>query len=380
MSEVETTAEKLPEVRIGIANSWTLATDIVTKGTAELPEYEREQLRWLQRYALGANIRPTELAERIRKPSGDAYSVDSLYQALTGKRAKEGVNLKPLADSIARFRRTLQEVEARSATEFIETPLTRKLFKVFKTAFERNRIAFVLGASQIGKTTAAAEYARRNNHGQTIVLRLPTRGTMTDTLVELGVRLGIPRKQTGSDLRRRLMECFDEHNLLIVDEAHQCLYGAGRFAETAALTLEFIREIHDRRKCGVVFIGTDVLREGLKHNRVLSQLWRRRSPGLVISLPAAVPDADLVEFAAAFGLEAAPDKEVRIAVQDGDGKTTTFEANPYKLQSDAIRTEGLGAWIRLLEDAREAAKEAGVRMTWGRVLAAYCQAQANEAV
>lgn len=379
MSEVEAVvAERVAEVRIGNANSWNLATDIVTRGTAEMPEFERDQLRWLQKYALAANIRPTDLAERIRKPNGESYSVDSLYQALTGKRAKEGVNLRPLAEAVLRFRRTIQEVEAHSATEFIETPITRRLFRVFRAAFERHRVAFVLGASQIGKTTAAAEYARRNNHGQTFVLRLPTRGTMTDTLHEFGHRLGIPRKQCSNDLRRRILECFDENNLLIIDEAHQCLLGAGRFADTAALTLEFIREIHDRRRCGVVFIGTDVLREGLKHHRVLVQLWRRRSPGLVVTLPAAVPDADLVEFASAFGLEPAPDKDMTISVEGADGKTTSFKANPYKLQTESVRADGLGAWIRLLEDARESAKDAGGKMSWGRVLAAFCQAQALE--
>jgi DNA transposition AAA+ family ATPase len=242
---------------------------------------------------------------------------------------------------------------------------------------EKHRIAFVWGGAQIGKTTVATEYSRCHNHGETFLFRMPTRGTMGDTYMELGVRLGLNSRGRVTDLRRRIIESFDENNLIIVDEAHQCLYG--RYHDTTAMALEFFREIHDRRKCGVVFIGTDVLKEGIRNNRVMQQLWRRRSPGLVLQLPDDVPAADLQAFAAAFGLEPAPDRETRIQF-DADGTSKSFAANPHKLQTDLVRQDGLGSWIRLLEDARDLAKETGTRISWGKVLAAYCQAQANEAI
>jgi DNA transposition AAA+ family ATPase len=354
---------------------WPIATDIVNKATATLPEYEREQFRWLQRYALGADAIPTDIVVRLTKPDGSPYSWDSVYQTLTGKRAAEGASMKPMADAISRFRKMVREVESRSATEFIETPQTRLLFRIFKRALDRHRVAFVMGDSQIGKTTAGVEFQRLNNHGLTHILRMPTQGSLGNTLAEFATRLGIRSRIGGTDLRRRIFESFDENNLLIVDEAHQGLIG--RTAQSGAISLEFIRELHDRRGCGIVLMGTAVLREGLKHNRVLSQMWRRRSPGLVINLPSEVPRADLDCFAAAFGLEAAPDREMRIQF-DAEGGSKSFGANPLKIQTEIVRADGLGSWIRLLEDARDLARETNARMSWGRVLVAYCQAQANE--
>ncbi|MBN9691331.1 MAG: AAA family ATPase [Verrucomicrobia bacterium] len=370
METLET--EAVGPVTLSAPRRWSIATNVVTQETATLPDFEREQLRWLQHYGLGANLTLKELAAQILQPDGTAYSQDSLYQTLTGKRIREGVNLRPLAEAIARFRRRVEEVSAKSATAFISTPQSRKLFRIFKLALEKHRLAFVFGEAQIGKTSAAAEFQRLHNHGQTHLFRLPTRGTMGDTLMEVGLRLGIPSRARVTDLRRRIIESFDENNLIIVDEAHQCLYG--RYHDTTAMVLEFFREIHDRRGCGVVFMGTDVLRSGILHNKVLSQLWRRRSPGLTVQLPAMVPDEDLNVFADAFGLEPAPDKERRISFDAGG----TFAANPKKLQTDIVREEGLGSWIRLLEDARDLAKETSSGMSWGRVLAAYCQAQAME--
>lgn len=354
---------------------WPIATDLVNKATAPMPEFEREQFRWLQRYALGADAIPTEIVTRLIKPDGAPYSWDSIYQTLTGKRVAEGANTRPLAEAISRFRKMVKEVESRSATEFIETPQTKRLFKIFKRALSRHRVAVVIGDSQIGKTTAANEFQRLHNHGTTHILRLPTQGSLGNTLAEFATRLGIRSRVGGTELRRRILESFDENNLLIVDEAHQALIG--RTAQSGAISLEFIREIHDRRGCGLVLMGTAVLREGLNHNLVLSQSRKRRSPGMMITLPSEVPTADLDCFAAAFGLEAAPDREMRIQFEV-DGSNRSFAANPLKIQTEIVRTEGLGYWVRLLEDARELARETSSRMSWGRVLAAFCQAQAEE--
>jgi DNA transposition AAA+ family ATPase len=354
---------------------WPIATDIVNKATATLPEYEREQFRWLQRYALGADAIPTEIVVRLTRPDGSPYSWDSVYQTLTGKRAAEGANTRPMADAISRFRKMVKEVESRSATAFIETPQTRRLFRIFKRALDKHRLAIVVGDSQIGKTTAAVEFQRLNNHGTTHLLRMPTQGSLGNTLAEFATRLGIRSRIGGTDLRRRIMESFDEKNLLIVDEAHQGLLG--RTSESGAISLEFIREIHDRRGCGLVLMGTAVLRQGLAQNLVLSQSRKRRAPGMTINLPSEVPKPDLECFAAAFGLEPAPDRDMRIQFE-ADGESHSFSANPLKIQTEIVRRDGLGYWVRLLEDAQDLARETNARMSWGRVLAAYCQAQANE--
>lgn len=379
MNDIPTETSAAPETELVQAaqprNRFHVAADTVAMATRNLPDFESHNLRWLVKYGQGANLSVTELALRLRKPDGSTYSGDSVYQALTGKRGNEGISLAPLAKAIAAFRREVQEVESHSATTFIETPLTRKLFTIFRSALTKHRLGFVVGDSQIGKTTAANEFQRLNNHGTTHVFRIPTGGSITVTISELARRLGIPDKICYPDLRRRILDSFDEHNLLIVDEAHQCLYNKKN--NSSLMVLEFVREIHDRRKCGVVLMGTGDLREGLRHNAILQQLWRRRSPGLVLQLPATVPAADLDAFADAFRLERAPDKDMRIAIESDNGPKT-FAANPARMQNEIVRSDGLGSWIRLLEDAQELAKESSTKMSWGRVLAAYCIAKSQE--
>lgn len=374
MTPENSDGEMLPPQRIS-PQRWPLATHLVTRSTEAMDEYDRDQCRWLQSYALSSNMTPAEISARVLKLNGDPYSPDSIYQLLTGKRTAEGASVRPITDAIARLRRTVGEVEARASTQFIETPMTRRMFRIFRRTMELHRIAFIYGLSQIGKTTAGVEFQRQNNHGRTFILRMPTGGTMGDIYSEFAVRLGVSAKRRVDDLRRKIIDSFDEHNLIIVDEAHQCLLG--RYSDSGVKGLEFLREIHDRRKCGLVLLGTDVLREGLQNHRVLGQLWKRRSPGLVMQLPSKVPAADLNVFAQAFGLEPAPDREIRISLEVEE-KTRTFSANPYQLQNAIVKAESLGSWIRLLEDARDHVRDVGGKMSWGKVLAAYCQAQAME--
>jgi hypothetical protein len=256
--------------------------------------------------------------------------------------------------------------------------LTKELFRICRRAFERRRIYFVFGESQIGKSTALARYAETHNHGETILIRMPTRGAMLDLLEELAIRLGISTQQRRADLKRRIIDSFDEKMLLIVDEIHQ---GLSVGSERAAASLEFIREIYDRRKCGVVLCGTDLARTAIlsgPHAHILRQLWLRKSG--VLALPKEPSAQQLETFARAFGLDAAPDRDLKIEHTyfslDGNEVTATLKSNPLAIQGRVIKDAGLGQWIRLLEDARDTAKEKGQRVTWGRVLIAYAQEEA----
>ncbi len=360
---------------------WSLAGDAIARGTEQLPEFEREQLRWLGRYASSRNLSLDEVGTMLEKPDGGTYSGDSIYQALTGRRANQGASVMPMAKAVCDLRKRIGETEAAMGTGFVETPLTRRIFKAARAAYAKRRVVFIFGDSQIGKTSAVSEYARRHNHGETIVVRMPTRGALTHLLWELAYRLNIPQKLRENELRQRIFSCFDSSTLLIVDEAHQCMMGRN-IGDVGHGALEFVRELHDRRKCGVVLVGTQVLKEGILQSKVLSQLWRRRSPGSVIQLPSMVPAADLVEFAHAFSLEPAPDRDMRVKFMstalDGEDRENAITMNPAKLQDDIVRREGLGSWIRLLEDARDMAAEKKRPVSWGAVITQYCLAQAME--
>jgi DNA transposition AAA+ family ATPase len=383
--ETETTTEMLPAIvppeearNLSAPRKWGVAADVVAKATEGLPERERDLIRWLDAYGRDSKRGMRDIATQLTKDNGEPYSYDQMYAVLTGRRAVAGNNLEPYCAAIERFKRMVCETDARLSTAFVETSLTQHLHRIFRRAFEAHRLAFVFGESQIGKTAAAAEYARRHNHGETIMIRMPTGGALVTLSDEMCLRFGIGRNNFAFG-RRRVMDAITDRNLIIVDECHHALQTRGGITRS----LEWLREIHDRRGCGMVLIGTYAFKGALETNSVLRQLWRRRSPGLVVQLPEVPAPADVVRFAAAFGLPPAPDDTLKVKypgvnLETGETEVRTFSANPARLQAETLRHQGLGSWIKLLEDSQASAKADGKSITWGRVLATYCLAEAME--
>lgn len=360
--------------RVLAPSRWGIPTDTVVRVTESLPEDHRQELRWLQRFGAHGNYSRAELAEMLRKPNGEPYSGDTLYAALTGRRTEQGSSLQPLIDAIRIFRRRQEETTAARSTDFIQTRVSRRIWSICDRARDKGRLAFVFGPTQVGKSVILDEYARTHNHGSTVSVRMPTRGALTQFTAELSSGLRLPRVLREHEARRRIFDSFDPSTLLIVDEAHQCLIGR---ADTGGLTLEFIRELHDRRKCGVVICGTEVLASGLRNNPVLRQLWQRRSSSLVINLGRKSYDhGELAEFSRSFGLDPAPDREIAVSYTtdgpDGQEQTHRIKENPFQLQERIVREDSLGAWCKILEDAKDMAALDGGRMTWGRVITSWC--------
>jgi DNA transposition AAA+ family ATPase len=355
-----------------------LPGDVIAKTVAELPDTQRGAIKWAAGYCRQRNLSTEEFGALLTQPGTDkAYSGDSVYQAFTGRR--DAGSLDRFCDAVDTLRRRMDETASRAST-FIETTLTRDIWRTCRTALQRHKLSFVFGPSQIGKTTALAEYSRRNNHGETVFIRMPTRGNQGELLKELAFRLGISVHNSQQEHRRRIMESFDERTLLIVDECHQCM---GSFYGNRALeSLDFLREIWDRRKCGMVLCGTDVFRQGLRNHKILQQLWLRGYRPL--QLPSRPSQSQLAEFARAFGLEPATDKNMTVEMvltgPDGEEQTRRVTRNPLKLEADVVTAYGLGRWVSLLEDAADMASEKGTRMTWGRVIAANEQWQQLEEV
>lgn len=359
--------------RMQAAARWGIATDTVVRTTEDLPDDQKAELRWLQRYSAQGNYSPAEVGGMLRKPNGEAYSSDSIRAALLGRRTEQGTSLQPLCDAIRSFRLRQEETAAARSTDFIATRVSRRIWSMCDRARAKGRLAFVFGPTQVGKSVILDEYARTHNHGSTVAVRMPTRGALNQFCAELGSALRVPGKLREQEVRRRIIDSFDASMLLIVDEAHQCLIGR---SDTGGLTLEFIRELHDRRKCGVVICGTEVLDTGLRNNAILRQLWQRRSSSLVIHLGRKSYDhGELAEFARSFGLEPAPDREVTVAYTsdgaDGTEKTHRVKENPAELQRRIVTDDSLGAWCKILEDAKDMAEADSGRMTWGRVITSW---------
>lgn len=346
----------------------------------DLPDDQQDIICWFSQYYHTHNLGKDKLATLLKKSNGmDYYSVDSITQLLGGGRIRRGENIEPMLDAIRTLRK-LEDARAEQVSSgFIETRLFQEIEKRSLKALRRQRIMYIFGDSQIGKTMCLKEVQRRHNHGQTIYVEVPSTGALSAFLKELGRILNIPvSAKTG--IADSIIKTFDNRMLLIVDEAHRALISRKNSGGSAVMN--FLRELYNKAGCGIVISMTNEGRDELlhgSHKKTYEQIWRRRIAPL--QLPNVMPDDDLALFAAAYGLPTATEKPITISVDyiDGDGsmQTKKHTDTPLNLQSTVNRLEGLGVWVTILQDASDIAREQGRAITWGAVIKSACQAQAD---
>ncbi len=326
---------------------YRLPGDQVYKATQHMPDAQRSAIRWLHHHGVDNNLDLEELGAMIKQPGGKPYSRDSVYQLLTGRRE---AGIEKMVQAIERLKKLIESRRVVNKLGFIETSLTRKIFSVCEAALTYQKIVQIFGDSQIGKTEALEEYARQNNHGQTIYVRVPEGGGLNYFMASLADRLGFSSQQKIPELRARAIASFDSRMLLIVDEIHN-IFSTGTNL-THFRVPEFIREIYDRTKCGVVISGTNVFEAKLAKaaGKKLFDQFQRRSL-CKLQLPNIPTDDDLDTFAAAHGLPPA-----------------TGEA--FEAQTTIITHDGLGVWLTYLRAGSHMATKKNNKFTWEWVLKA----------
>ena len=334
------------------AIKYRIPGDVVNKATAELADDERSALRWLHSYGSEHNLSMDELASLLKQDSGKSYSRDSVYQALTGRRAESGASLQPIVKAIERLRKIEEARAGANRAPFIETQLTKRIWKICETALNFQRIAFIYGQSQIGKSTALEEYQRTHNHGETIYVRMPARGSIGEFIRWLAKGLRISQGLKEWQLKERIFGAIDNRMLIIIDQCHEC-FRSSTYGDRSIATLLFIMEIFDRCGCGIVLVGTTEFERGMMDSRfsgTLKQLVRRGLPK-PLRLPDKPTVANLNEFSAAYNLPPATDAAIA-------------------LQSDTIRDHDLGIWLTTLQAGQKIASKRKEAMSWQHVIAA----------
>lgn len=310
--------------------------DVVNKNTAHLADEERSAIRWLHNHATLNNLSLGETGALIRY---DGSTISKLYN---GK--YEG-KLDAVVKAIESFRKVHEERANLKKLPFVMTKQAQRIFNLCHMARRLQRIGFIYGDSQIGKTITLKKYVEQNNHGSTIYVSMPTGGAKSLFLSALAKKLNITGQQQQRELIRRIIEAFDDRMLLVVDELHQAV----RF-ERSIYTIEFIREIHDATGCGVVLSGTNVFQEAVKEgpwSKVLVQISRRSCAVLPLKPVTGLDDLGL--FA----------KEYKLPPASGEA---------FTLQAEINKQQGLGMWLALLRLANEAALKRGKPMSWELVI------------
>lgn len=242
----------------------------------------------------------------------------------------------------------LPEALSGAALPFVETALSRRIWRTINSARRYNRFAFVFGESQIGKTAAVEAYAA--THERTLLVRMPASPTLSMFARGLSLRLGAPAYFTRAAAREWILAKLKKDDVLIVDEAHQAILTERRLSPRDAKIFEFIREVHDVTRCGVVLVATNILREAVSQGRiagVMAQTVRRSTFSL--ACPDQPSAEDLNAFAAAYGLAPA-------------------EGEARELQQRRVRERGLGMWLTLLRMAASVAAQKKRAPQWDDVI------------
>lgn len=260
-------------------------------------------------------------------------------------------NLSNFCHKIQTYKRVADERASYKQAFFVETTVSKKVFQVCHAARISQTVAWIFGDSQIGKTVALEEYTRRNNHGQTVYVRLPASAGVQLLAKEIARACHVSPESCFEKIRQRVLTAIDHNMLLIIDELHQVF--TSYHEKSQIKVIEFLREIQDRTQCGLVLCGTHVLKREIEEGRlslVLEQMRRRGT--LRLELPSRPGKKDVAKIAAGFDLPAPGDREIAII-------------------REMVATSGLGMYVKFLQAGNSFADRADQTMTWDHFVDAY---------
>jgi DNA transposition AAA+ family ATPase len=326
--------------------TWSFGGDHVMRVTKDLPEADRDALRWLFFNAVEMRLSLAEVSEKI------GYDKSVVWKVFNGK--YEG-SLANIVKAIHRYRRDLEQhaliVRSDLAQNFVETSTARKIWKYCDLAGQYHTFSFIYGESQVGKTWALEKYALDHNHGRTRYMRLSACGGVHLLMKDMATACALSRRSCFEHLRERVFAATDENTTWILDEMHQALVSYHKHARIGCF--ELVRELQDRTGCSVVLSMTPYGREEIEtgdHARLLQQLRRRGV--FVLQLPPFATKADLDAIAKHYGLPPAED-------------------TAGELVRDLVHSSGLKAYTTFLRAAGKVAENRKEKLAWSHFVDAH---------
>jgi len=285
-----------------------------------------ELIFWFHGYGLNRGLSNAELS------ATSGISKTAISQLFSGHYPAN--DWAAMCGRIQSFRKVC-DTEVRAANVgFIETEIASTIFSVCDNARHDGMPAFIYGASQIGKTRSLMEYVRQANTPSVKYLRCRAGMTKARLARLLGEACHLRKldRLTSNEIIDGVAESLNSSSLLILDEFHMMTETVKN--DVSRQLVEYVREIYDLTKCGMVTAATKVglidLEEG--PNRMLFDQFRRR--GIIkVVLPDVPPVKDINAFAKAYGL----------TIPHGD---------ELKFAKTLIRQRGLGVFNAYLTKAR----------------------------
>lgn len=316
----------------------------------EIDDEGRDLVMWFYGFGRESHWRLKDYADAL------ATSNTTVHRLFNGN---YGASYDGIIAAIVRFKILADERSKRKQIGFIETSAWAKISRVCNAALFDNMPAFIYGDSQLGKTACLKEFTRRNNHGTTRYIRMPSSPTFPYFLKVVAEACYIPPRQAHDVLRRRIMDSLDDRNLLIIDEVHQAMCTGTE--PNARKVVEFLREVYDRTGCGIVLCGTKVFRDEFERGRqsLVFEQFRRRGM-LELVLPETPSRSDINKIAAAFDLP------------PPTGPTQA-------LIKSMLESSGLGKYIKFLQYANGVSVARKEPLSWEHFSDAYAGVKALSA-
>jgi DNA transposition AAA+ family ATPase len=356
------------EQPVATARSYiNVPADTVLLSTQDLAEEQKNLVRWLfgfckqknwswQTAAAETKISDTVLwriwSDKYRYPLGiwverkDKETGEKTRVQIDHPRAGQRIALTKVCERIERFKNLALEREDNSNAEVVLTTTIQSVYIVCKDALVTRTVSFIYGNNQLGKSKGLEYFKSKNNHGQTKLIRIPAIGSFIVFIKEVAEQCQVSDEGSGERIRRRILDSVDDSMLLIFDEIN-LVFQFYRESDVMKV-MEFIREIHDLKKCGVVLCGDNDFRDAFvkgTHARLLRKLANRSD--VPLQIPDIAPWSDLNLLAAAHGLPPIPKKsEVAAAI-------------------DLINKEsGIGKYCKLLARTKRKANKKKEKITW----------------
>lgn len=237
-----------------------------------------DRLLWFHQHLLDENMGWEAAGQALGyEDAGEAQR--EIFGALKG-------TLETYDDIVERidgYRKVARERSGIIHTDFAENPIAQLIWAGLDYAVANNSITLIEGDSGHGKTLCTDVWAKmdRNNHGKTVRVEAPPVGGTRVFIGEVCKATGGNKNASIGQMMEHCLRTLNEHRMLIIDEATRLLPSDRR---STPEKLEFLRWLHDRRRCSLALIATSRLEEQLhKSTYIFEQVLGRI--GMPIRLP-----------------------------------------------------------------------------------------------
>lgn len=287
------------------------------------------------------------------KPGGSCILCDKRNVVVTEKaHPKAGQPREFGAETIKALRawKARQDGVIKRQTDFVEITAWNIIERVARRAFDNKRMAFVLGESHYGKTTAGRELARRYNSGETTYVDTPPSPGKQLMLKMLARALNVANTTCFDKLLLDVIDALDPSKQIVFDNFHRVLrtYQKG----SVVGCMDTILYIYDQSGCSMVVMATPQFQDGLRKGEFSQYLKQFESRGVYTAQidPPTIKDLNLL--AARQGLPPVP---------AGEARDTALDLGQHY---------GLGLFCTRLSDAVALAKKRNEDVEWRHFLKA----------